>query len=547
MSLGILHGYLLEGSGSNLWTRAIVRALCRAGETVHLVCQEPHPEDYDFIAGFVRHDGAEREVVFERDVDYPGRCVMHKPKLGDVLPVYVPDRYEEFERVVPMVELPDAVIEDYVARNVEVVRRVVEEGGVEAVHANHAVLMSVVAERVAADTGVPFALMPHGSAIEYAVRKDERFLRMAESAFAAASRVFVIGDEMRERVRDVFGGRVEGIEDKLSELNLGVDTALFEVATRAERPAEIREMEASLASLERGRTPAQERLLRERLEEAPPATLDAFREAVAPDVEYDLKSPDGGVEDKLASVDWETDPVVLFVGRLIANKGPQAVLAAVPAVLRERPDARFVFVGHGPLREPLEAMAWAMEHGDAALVRRIAEWGTALEDGDGEPFVDVASYLDGLERDGRLEAWAEDARRVSPRNVIFTGYLTHTELRHLFASADVAVFPSLIREAGPLVFLEALASGCYPLGTDFGGMAASIAAVGAALGDDVVEPMRLSAERARLTADIARSVPPALELAARHGADLRALAVERYDWTNVARRLAGELHSLGTR
>ena len=36
----ILHGYLLEGSGSNLWTRSVVESLCRAGETVHLMAQE---------------------------------------------------------------------------------------------------------------------------------------------------------------------------------------------------------------------------------------------------------------------------------------------------------------------------------------------------------------------------------------------------------------------------------------------------------------------------------------------------------------------------
>ena len=46
----ILHGWLLEGSGSNLWTRSIVTALARAGETVHLMCQENHPQLYDCIA-----------------------------------------------------------------------------------------------------------------------------------------------------------------------------------------------------------------------------------------------------------------------------------------------------------------------------------------------------------------------------------------------------------------------------------------------------------------------------------------------------------------
>ena len=51
--------------------------------------------------------------------------------------------------------------------------------------------------------------------------------------------------------------------------------------------------------------------------------------------------------------------------------------------------------------------------------------------------------------------------------VVFTGYLNHDALRHLFPCCDVAVFPSLIPEAGPLVFYESLASGCVPLGTYF--------------------------------------------------------------------------------
>ena len=79
----ILHGYLLDGSGSNLWTRAIVRALCRDGHVVHLVCQESHPDRYDFItAAYVYEDDGAVTTVFERDTPYAGGCVMHKLECG---------------------------------------------------------------------------------------------------------------------------------------------------------------------------------------------------------------------------------------------------------------------------------------------------------------------------------------------------------------------------------------------------------------------------------------------------------------------------------
>ena len=37
------HGYLLGGTGSNVYTRALARAWSRLGHEVVVVCQEPNP------------------------------------------------------------------------------------------------------------------------------------------------------------------------------------------------------------------------------------------------------------------------------------------------------------------------------------------------------------------------------------------------------------------------------------------------------------------------------------------------------------------------
>jgi glycosyltransferase involved in cell wall biosynthesis len=47
-------------------------------------------------------------------------------------------------------------------------------------------------------------------------------------------------------------------------------------------------------------------------------------------------------------------PVVLFVGRLVPNKGPDLILRAAPAILADHPGAGFVFAGDGPMRRRLE-------------------------------------------------------------------------------------------------------------------------------------------------------------------------------------------------
>jgi glycosyltransferase involved in cell wall biosynthesis len=544
----ILHGYLLEGSGSNLWTRAIAESLCRQGETVHLMAQENHPERYDFIAEARRYlpDGSV-ETWLRRESPYPGRCILHKPVLGDLLPVYVRDRYEEFPRVVPMIDLPDGEIEEYLERNVRALRRVVEENGVTAMHANHSVLMSVVAQRVGEATGVPFAVMPHGSALEFAVKRDPRFLRRAEETFAAARRILVIGDEMRERVRETLG-QVEGLEAKFTELNLGVDTAQFEPVARESRPALVGRLREALAGLPRGRTAVQTEALRSAL--PPGATPEEMAAAFHEARRFDGKAPDADLERKLEAVDWERDLTLLFVGRLISTKGIHGVVVALPLLLRERPDMRLLVVGHGPLREPLEAMLLALERGDGATLRRIVESGRELEgtpegEGGGTTLVEAAAFLDGLEARGEMEAYLAAAREhLRPDRVIFTGYLTHRELRFLFPCADAAVFPSVVREAGPLVFLEALASGVFPLGTYFGGMRASIDSVAEALPAGIAETMKLDAAAERTVTDIVRNVPAALALGEQHRKALARAVRERYDWSNVAARLARVLRSM---
>ena len=543
----ILHGYLLEGSGSNLWTRSMLEAMCREGHVVHLMAQENHPETYGFISAAHRyHADGSVETWHRKTSTHPGECILHVPELGDTLPVYVHDRYERFARVVPMVDLSDEDIEEHVALNVRVLERIVRENGITALHANHSVLQSVVAQRVSASLGIPYAVMPHGSALEYAVKRDERFRILAEAAFRAAAHVFVHGDEMRHRVLDAMPA-LHTIEDRFSDLRLGVDTTLFTPAARAERPERIEQLVAALPARTRGRRPEQGAALLDSLKRG--MSESELSGALAAARDYETKEPDADLVARLRAIDWAHEATLLFVGRLIASKGIDAVLAALPLLARRRPDLRLVIVGHGPLREPLEAMLWALRNADGGLVRHIADRGRVLEGspegGDRDAaLAPVARFLDRIEREGALADYLDAGRALRPDSVVFTGYLTHRELRFLFPCCDAAVFPSVVREAGPLVFLEALASGTFPLGTYFGGMRASIDSLADRLPADVIETMKLSAEPERIVGDIVDRVPRAMALVDGQRAALNQVARERYDWTRVARDFLRTLEGL---
>lgn len=541
----LLHGYLLDGSGSNLWTQSMVRALCGAGQTIHLMCQEPHPEDYDFISQFIRYDEKlNSTTVFERPTAYPGRCIMHKPTLGSVLPVFVWDRYEEFSTVVPMVELDDAVIEDYVSRNYALLEKMATTHQITAVHANHVSLQARCAQRLFREKAIPYSVMPHGSEIEYAVKSDPRFNRQGLEIVREASAIFVHGPEMRRRVLDVFH-EAQFVDKKIVELNLGVNTSTFDTVAPAARPKHIARLAEALIPVERGKRPEQSSTMRHQLGDA--LSREVLRKILTQASDYSARHVDADTETKLQSIDWEKDKILIFVGRLIVSKGAHTVVAALSEILQKEPRARLIVVGHGPLREALEAMLWALDHGKRQLFENIVAWGKYLEGQEApEPLHHVRHYLDELRQAGRLEQYFQSAQEMHmSERVVFTGYLTHRELGYLFPCGDVAVFPSIVPEAGPLVFLEAMASGVFPLGVYQGGMAASIDAVGETVPAQVRDLMKLPTDEKLTVAQIVEHVLAALQLGRAYTTALRQVAINRYDWTTVGNVFKQTLERMG--
>ena len=198
MRILLWHGYLLGGTGSNVYTRSLARAWSRAGHDVVVFSQEADPEQYDL-------GGA--EVV--------------RPDVGRLLPVFVLDRYEGFDaRLLP--DLSKAERERYVAVNAAALR---EHLPADLVFANHVLLGGPVA----AATGAPFAVKAHGSELEYAMRGNEELAAWGREALAGAAAVFVGSEHIREVLEDVVGH-----VDRVHVVPPGVDVEKFVPRPRAE-------------------------------------------------------------------------------------------------------------------------------------------------------------------------------------------------------------------------------------------------------------------------------------------------------------------------
>ena len=57
MRILIFHGYLLGGTGSNVYNARLAAALVRAGHEVHLLCQDREPFEQEWVDAAGDWDG----------------------------------------------------------------------------------------------------------------------------------------------------------------------------------------------------------------------------------------------------------------------------------------------------------------------------------------------------------------------------------------------------------------------------------------------------------------------------------------------------------
>lgn len=199
MRVLLWHGYLLGGTGSNVYTRALAREWGRAGHDVTVVCQERHPERYDL--------GGARVVV----PDLPGR----------LLPVFVLDRYEGLEARL-LVDMSPEEQSAFVAANAAVLR---ELAPADLVFANHVVLGAPVG----AASGLRYRVKAHGSELEYAMRGRSDLARWGAETLAGAEVVYAGSEHIRAVLEEVAGH-----VDRVEIVPPGVDVEEFRPEPREE-------------------------------------------------------------------------------------------------------------------------------------------------------------------------------------------------------------------------------------------------------------------------------------------------------------------------
>jgi glycosyltransferase involved in cell wall biosynthesis len=515
MRVLVFHGYLLRGTGSNVYNASIASALLRLGHEVHLVCQERHASELEFVGAVGSWDTG--ELVVE-ETGHAG-CTVYRPDIGPLLPVYVPDRYEGIEAR-PFQDLSDAELDRYLEANVRAVAEVVARAKPDVALANHLVMGPLILARALAETGVPYAVKIHGSALEYTVKAYPRFLPYAREGIGRATGVLV-------------GSRhtAESFWEALADSSLPGRTRLGPPGVDVHR---FRPLERE-AALERLRGLATR--IGERVEDEDDAGFGRDASASARALEQLI-------------VGAEEDRLVAFVGKLIVSKGIDLLLLAWPLVLDEVAAARLAVVGFGAYSHAAQRLIDALANGDLGAVRALADEGRAAEGGPASKLAFALSFLDWLESSGEGERYLAAAARMRER-AILTGRLEHEELADLLPACEALVVPSTFPESFGMVAVEGAACGVLPISAAHSGLAEVSRTLAAALPEPVRELVSFPIDD-----DVVRSIAGRVigwmkaegQLRAATRAALVETAAARYSWEGVARGVIaaarGELAAL---
>jgi glycosyltransferase involved in cell wall biosynthesis len=390
------HGYLLAGTGSNIYTQALAREWSRVGHEVVVVCQERHPERFD-LAG--------AQVV--------------RPELpGGILPVFVLDRYEGLEpRYVQ--DLTAGERADYIDANAASLR---EHLPADLVFANHVVMGGPVA----AAAGARYAVKAHGSELEYALRGTPELAELGRSSLAGAEAVFVGSGHIRGVLQDVVGH-----VDRVHEVPPGVDVEEFHPEAR---DVALRELLAECAQDPPNPGKANERLP----DEGNAERLAAWFEQGEPTVVYfgkllynkgvhvlfdalrglDVRALIVGFGDYRADLEAMAPPRTLFTGPLehrhLVHLLPLCDLCVVPSIFPEAfgmVAAEAAAAGCPPIVARHSGLAEVAEGLEAEYPREhraLAAFATG-DAGDLAAKIDVLLRLPAAER----ERLAQGARRAA--------------------------------------------------------------------------------------------------------------------------------------
>lgn len=440
MHLVIVHGYLLRGTGSNIYSANIAKTWKNQGHSVTVLCQDHKADSLEFV-----------DECFIGTSNIPtkapaaGFIRVIVPDIDKLLLVYVYNCYEGFQvKEMGNVECSLSEIENHITLTAAGLRKVLEQG-VDHVLANHALLSPVITKRACEGSSVPFDVKIHGSAVNFSLKQRPELVKYAIEGLSHCEKI-IAGTAYICRLLDAtFELRKEeiGLRSKTVIIPPGMDPNVFKLFDKntADNLQRFREKIKKFIL----RKPEGRDAYKIELPVNPSSDKNLHVTLTALAGSYDQWAVDSDLIKRLPDI-AKDEPIIIYFGAYLNTKGVGEIIASFPTVLQAIPKARLIVVGYGGYREHIEGMLRSMETGDVEAFIAFCQAGK---------FLDASS-----------EQLHSTFRKLSPdeRNrITVTGILDHDQLCEILSMASVAVVASKCAEAFGMVVVESMSSGVLPI------------------------------------------------------------------------------------
>ena len=471
MKIGILHNYTLSGSGSSTYVLGLVKSLTKLGHEVVVISREPAYEKYGIFRSIFSHDGDQASSRNTNLTDTTsgtatGYTLTFDPYIGI-------ETHPECQDAAYFSTCSREIFNEYLTKSIQAVQDIIRREKIEVLNTNHEVPLPYVAAKVQEITGTPFLATLHGSHIEYVLRKNpDRYRPCVEEGLNRASYIIVTTQDVKNRC--IANASVS--PESFVLIPVGVDTDLF-------KPSDAQSSSFSI----------------------------------------DNRIGNASVELQRLR---EESRVVVFVGKVTADKGVHLLPYMLPYILEKNPLTQMLIVGGGDILESLIAFSEGSLKSTDFLLKVQGRQGVV------EDFLthDVPpNYIDGISE-------------ILKGHCVITGPQPFEVVQKVLSVADVCVIPSLIDEALPMITLESLSSGALPIARDYSGFREVIARIREEI-PEMASTLAIEADTKKLVLDFINCTLNALQqIDDPQRKDyiaqaLRNLAVSEYDWQIIASRV----------
>jgi glycosyltransferase involved in cell wall biosynthesis len=454
MHIVILHGYILQGTGSNIYVANIAKAWKKQGHKVTILCQDRNANKLPFIDEFIL--GTPKKPL---TAPKNGSIRVIVPNINNILPVYVLDEYNGY--IVKTIQtMSDKEINNHINMVADTLKQIYDTQHVDKVFANHALLSPAIALKALKGTTIPYDIKIHGSAIEFSLVAAPRLMKYVTESIENANNIIAGSQHIKNRIIKLCHNQIDlcslknvksakQIEKKIKIIPPGMDPELFKIADNfsINNAAFITKTKETTKTLPTGRH--FKKII------SSPNTETTTSKALQQSLINKCKTYNQRIVDSDLLEKWNittpNEPIIFYFGKFLQTKGIGELLAIAPHIISKNPKVKFIFSGFGTYREHMEQLLDAFSDGDLKKAIKIGNAGNFITE------IAVKRYF------------MQITEKIRKR-IIITGFLNHNLLSKLLPMSSICMIPSRLSEAFGMVAVEAMSCGVIPICNNHSGL-----------------------------------------------------------------------------